>query len=1221
MISRAARVPRICLACRFGLTQRSAVLGFRAAPIAHSLGQRRRYTSEIGKTGDGKIEGFITGANTPSETKSKKEESSERTESATKQEETASELKDSSKTETTSDATPAPQDNKNAEPTTNTQFEPPSIELPLEKSIDPVQETRDGTLDQASTPASRLDPSEEKPDSSTEQSADSSEDVMFEIPTLPELEPTALPTKRFRHDLVHDASLGVSALGVPADAIIINNPNQLRRSKKAPTVVDSQPVQPPSEVDWQYLDPEEKGEDPSVDEICLNIDEFRPDVRLLRDTDIEQLTATLCDGFTADQLKEYIRLRPDEAADYPDIANYSWIVEQVPWSPSPPRVRGQGKLGYAQKIIFDKWKIEEYVDVVGKLIVEMDPKLFVFLTFDSERIVRELRKDFLVGEEERMTLVRKQHHIHISARKATAYGILARLDQILQPIQTRMIPIQNHVLQVSFQPAELKVLGDITKTSLQLVKEDDGEKLRVSWLPDPQENMAESKTEDPADVVLRLILGRPSTRANMHLECLPWPLTRAVPRSYFVDMERQVKALTWREKLVQWRRIVFPIKKTPRGDQVRQTLVGMVNAASLPEYGQELYGWRNVTTATFGHIIHSRTGASQGSAQKKPPPIQKRSKKPHKVQPSPWHCDPSEHHVPISTLARKSRTFSPLVPHPASFSALRPEDDKPLTQSTTIILNLAPYADRSATNKKGPPIRIRLPVTPEADLTNFSIPKDASAHGVVTWHTNDLMLPGKSVDVRFQHERILPLDISQSDGLKSFLDQSEFNLLQGHLRTPSQVNIKVPIQWFNPATRVDGGLEVRYAFRGLEIHQTTEMPWRGHTLRYSSIEAGQHGGQRQELTLQAGSSAGENVSLRADERDNFLRLVDEMAAGRCFSWAEGHESIKSRQLQDHSYDLPEAELTEDIIVEDDNVDEDRDGDGESEYVERIPEETFVPQTREKKEKDPDAWKLKIGKSKGRRDPSPKSKKQKKNREGTPGSDSIKVDGETEREMRLRTLKEQSETDKKLKELGFDMDEGIEMIAQPRLKFKRKSVFGKRARPKAPVKERDLPRSEATRPTGGSNKQGDFSESEPLPQKDLHDLLDGYSNPRNPLDRSQVGDRVSSEAITPKKADDDLFTPGPSATRPNTRQRIGNSSKDPFAAKFAAARTPEVPGQAKTKVTRRARSSSSNKRGIYTKKKKAAPRPSKPKDAFAAAFESSVSMKASKGSNQDGRYRW
>lgn len=90
-------------------------------------------------------------------------------------------------------------------------------------------------------------------------------------------------------------------------------------------------------------------------------------------------------------------------------------------------------------------------------------------------MVRELREVFLVGEEETITLNRKHHRLHIVARKATAYGILAHLDQILQKRVVRDIPIREHVALIP-SSTELEVLSQLTKTTLKIV----GKKVRPS---------------------------------------------------------------------------------------------------------------------------------------------------------------------------------------------------------------------------------------------------------------------------------------------------------------------------------------------------------------------------------------------------------------------------------------------------------------------------------------------------------------------------------------------------------------------------------------------------------------------------------------------------------------------------------------------------------------------------------------------------------------------
>ncbi|KAL2689503.1 hypothetical protein Neosp_003557 [[Neocosmospora] mangrovei] len=887
----------------------------------------------MGKTGDGKIESFITGADIPAESKSKEEESPEQKETVTKPDDTTTDLQSSSKAETTSETAPKPQDDQDVKQPSGTQSEPPSTESLSEKRIDSVQETRDETTTQASTPASAelpLDSSDKNLDSSAEHPAESSGDSMFELPELPELEPSILPAKQFRHALVHDESLGVYAA-----------------PRKPPKVVQSQPVQPPSELDWNRLAPSEEESELSAEEIYRNIDELRPDTNSLRGSEIEKLTEVLRNGFTTDQLKEYIRLRKgkDKAVPKNDLG-YAWVVKHDPWVPQTKTdVRGgQDKLASVQKVIYDTWKIQSQkeMDDVGTVTVQMQAAFFQFLTFESERMVRELRADFLVGEKETIIIRHKQQRLCIVARKATAYGILAHLDQIFQKRVLRDIPLRQHLARIPSEK-ELEVLSQLTNTVLKMMKNGKPltEELRIAWLPDPQEHAAESKTEDKGDIVLRLLLGHPNPGREVDLECLPQPQTKGIPKSHFMNFRRPLKSLSWRDKLHSWQRVVTPIDN--KTDEASPMPLDLIGSATLPEYHPDKLRSRNVTTATFGHILHNQVevGNLGGTKTKKAP--KKAAKKVAKSKSPDADADADDFIVPLhlddlrtpgmddepfqakktkpipgAVLSDKRRAFYPLIPHPASFSALKPEGSDTLTQSTTIILNLAVHGDRS--NMKGPVIQVHLPVDAEADLANFSIPKNAAAYFVITWYRNELLLPGESVDVRIQHECRLALDMDKT-GIRDFLDISEFNLLQGRLRTPSQTFLELPPEYINLAARSARPPEGQiYAFRGLEIHQTVEMPWRDHTLRYSSIEAGQHGGQRQELTLQAGKPDDPGTSFDVKKRQSFLQLVEDMAAGKCFSWTEGYKSIKSRQLEDHSYDLPEEELTEDIIVDDGKFD-------------------------------------------------------------------------------------------------------------------------------------------------------------------------------------------------------------------------------------------------------------------------------------------------------------
>ncbi|KAF5017515.1 hypothetical protein F66182_10544 [Fusarium sp. NRRL 66182] len=848
MLSRAVRVPRICVACRFGLiTQRSAVLGFRASTIREGLGQRRRYTSDEAKLGDTRVEAFISNRNNVSETKSSGEPKEDESIG------TATESKDTTTTDNTSANETA------TEPT----------QIPEELQSDGLDNNTD-SFSELNTASAAEPPS------------------LFELPELPELEENDIPKRQFRHDLMHDESLGVSALGAPADAIIINNPNKLRRKKKPPTVIEAQPIKPPTDIDWKHLHPGKDGLEPDAKEIYANINELRPDTRVLRLSEIDKLIETLRSGFTLKQLRDYYSDFPHEETNEPEMASYSWVGHQIDWVPiNEVRIGGAEKSKHAQRIVLDKWKIEaqETVDNLGRASVYIDPHIFPLLTYgpnNTGRLITELRRDFLVGEDESISMDRAKKRIHITARKSTTFGILAHLDQAIQTMQTRDIDVEFYTQSAAsvFKRDELIELGRLTMTSIRSIRVGEQTKLKVSWIPEPEEPVGEtSPLEDRADIVRRLIKGRVPPLTFGHLECIP-PEEDDMVSGHFVQVNRQNRGMAWRDKLQKWHRLVRPLSKSSE----HQKPLDLKSSTDFPELKKTPDRHQDVVTATFGHVLHREA------------------------------CDTTK------KLYRRRPILVPLTPHPASFSALRFDLYKPLIRSTTIILYLEPSWDSAETKliiEKGvpnrPSVRIRLPISSDANLSNFSIPEDASADCCVRMHNTPVMRPTESVDVHLKHERFLGLNMDQP-GLAEFLETSEFNLLEGRLRTPSQAKIRVPEVWTGDGRKYRKLTETPYDFRGLEIHQTIDVPWQGHTLRYSSIEAGQHG-QRQEITLQAGTPKQVQVGFQKKQRASFLDLVDEVAAGKHFSWTEGHKAIKNRQLEDYSYNLPEEELTEDIIVD------------------------------------------------------------------------------------------------------------------------------------------------------------------------------------------------------------------------------------------------------------------------------------------------------------------
>ncbi|KAH0531538.1 hypothetical protein TsFJ059_000359 [Trichoderma semiorbis] len=204
-------------------------------------------------------------------------------------------------------------------------------------------------------------------------------------------------------------------------------------------------------------------------------------------------------------------------------------------------------------------------------------------------------------------------------------------------------------------------------------------------------------------------------------------------------------------------------------------------------------------------------------------------------------------------------------------------------------------------------------MNPDSDLTGSSLPPGSALFGVAAQHINDVLLPSESVDVRLTQNYLLPLDASQ-ESVKEFLSQSEFNLPQGVLQTPSKAKFSIPKAWVTKAKTTrkpsKATINVPYIFMGLEIHQTVQLEFHGHTLCYNCIDAGRHGGHRQELSLKAGPPQGPDeppFTLNEAEASRFLSLVEGVATGKYFSWHNGSQFMR---------ETPDVGTLEDAVTED-----------------------------------------------------------------------------------------------------------------------------------------------------------------------------------------------------------------------------------------------------------------------------------------------------------------
>jgi hypothetical protein len=332
-----------------------------------------------------------------------------------------------------------------------------------------------------------------------------------------------------------------------------------------------------------------------------------------------------------------------------------------------------------------------------------------------------------------------------------------------------------------------------------------------------------------------------------------------------VQYHREKRSMSWRNKLLaSWYRHIQP--SSPKSSKAKDKPLDLVKRLSLPSPTAEEAGAVNHITATFGHILH---GASNV----------------HKIED-----------------ADSARILSPVVPHPAAFTPI--SIDTEVVQATDIILNFSPKSPST----EAPEVRLRLPVSADMDFSNFTFPPNSALYGLVPWSVKDVLLPTMAVDTRITQTRILPLDKEQ-ESLKSFLTGSDFNLLQGQLRTPSHTNFSIPTRWTDDNTNDSAEtIDVPYVFMGLEIHQSVEMELDGHTLRYNSIEAGHHGGQRQELSLRAASGNGEDGAFTETQKQEFLQLLEDVVMGKKFSWHSGYKLAQERSIEDIRIELEDEDV-------------------------------------------------------------------------------------------------------------------------------------------------------------------------------------------------------------------------------------------------------------------------------------------------------------------------
>ena len=152
----------------------------------------------------------------------------------------------------------------------------------------------------------------------------------------------------------------------------------------------------------------------------------------------------------------------------------------------------------------------------------------------------------------------------------------------------------------------------------------------------------------------------------------------------------------------------------------------------------------------------------------------------------------------------------------------------------------------------------------------------------------DLLLPSRPADLRLEAEKCLSSSKEIDPAIAKFIRESELDIWgTGRLQTPPRLSISIPDMACSHlpesvATKLekDGSHEIPavYIFQHLEHHSHMIMDYEGHSLRYSTVEAGRARGRRQEMRVTMDPKEWSSYMDVSEEssKDGMARFVDTM---------------------------------------------------------------------------------------------------------------------------------------------------------------------------------------------------------------------------------------------------------------------------------------------------------------------------------------------------------
>ncbi|KAI1079639.1 mitochondrial inner-membrane-bound regulator-domain-containing protein [Whalleya microplaca] len=621
----------------------------------------------------------------------------------------------------------------------------------------------------------------------------------------------------------------------------------------------------------------------------------------------------------------------------------AWIDNMTLWVPvgNQPKDAPLSLRGYvsssasanekaAVRIMRECWNISirELNNGLGEVRVKIKEKAFVLLMRGNQRFLANMVNSWLESGE-KLEAFRSTQTLRFVMNKTKATMMIQLLNETLNDITIKTFPIKF----VTLEPIEgyiLKALERMTNTHIEISK--NLQRLHIAWIQ--LKNRATPEfvgLEDLRHVVFRLLLtalGPRRVTMTLHAEAM-----EDGKEGRFITDTTSKEKLSWKDRLGQWARYILPSTTEKSETPIANPLKSLerpvepsepVAAGQLtdnvffhdPRFPAHPVKWaekrRTSTRVSFGQLLHSQRPTAPPS-------------------------------LPKLLTADHPRVFVPVTPHPVRLARLArhgvnsPASHK-LVESpamSTIVMRFWPAPEMGVMDRSDGGVgddehkiplgknerkrterrrRERQAADPALELRIATNDREIlgveSLCAITGTSIADVMLPSAPVDMRFTQSEYVPLEGTSRDilaawqPLADFLGHARLDLEAGKLEVPPRQRFQLPRRLF-PATdnqrREEGPpaehqdpndlLSATYTFVGLEMHRSVSVPFEGHTLTYTSIEAGQGGGRRAEVTLEPAIAAalggrGKASRSRVEEVDADKLQEDFLACAHRFATAD-----------------------------------------------------------------------------------------------------------------------------------------------------------------------------------------------------------------------------------------------------------------------------------------------------------------------------------------------